>query len=136
MNAPIMLLAMLFLHVIADFNLQGILASMKQKSWWRAKIKNLDESMYKDDYKMALIIHGFSWAFIVMLPCMEGCVYQGTPVIMTICYLLGLILNASWHCWIDTRKANWKKLNLVEDQVMHVFQIFVTWLFWTIVFGW
>ena len=136
MNPLIMLLIMLFLHVIADFNLQGILASMKQKKWWHEKVRYLDETMYRNDYKAALIIHGFSWAFVVMLPCMNGCVFESTPAIMTICYLVGLIFNASWHCWIDTRKANWKKLNLIEDQFMHVFQIFVTWLAWTIAFGW
>lgn len=32
MNTPMILSAMLFMHVIADYNLQGVLASMKQKS--------------------------------------------------------------------------------------------------------
>ena len=29
-----MLLFMVFLHIVDDYYLQGILASMKQKQWW------------------------------------------------------------------------------------------------------
>ena len=52
-NEPILLLIlMLFAHVINDFGLQGILASMKQKSWWE---KNNSANMYKYDYIVALL---------------------------------------------------------------------------------
>ena len=32
-------LLMILLHVIDDFHLQGILASMKQKEWWKKQKK-------------------------------------------------------------------------------------------------
>ena len=36
MNKMFCLLLMIFLHIIDDYKLQGILASMKQKNWWIA----------------------------------------------------------------------------------------------------
>lgn len=49
---------MLFLHIFDDYYLQGILASMKQKDWWR-KQEGYNEK-YKDDYIPALFCHAFS----------------------------------------------------------------------------
>lgn len=34
MNNCFLLLLMIFLHIVDDYYLQGILASMKQKEWW------------------------------------------------------------------------------------------------------
>ena len=59
------LFCMLFCHVVDDYYSQGILASMKQKSWWE---KNAPDELYKNDYKMALFMHSFSWSFMIMLP--------------------------------------------------------------------
>ena len=39
----LVLFLMLFLHVVDDYYLQGILASMKQKSWWQ---KNAPDNLY------------------------------------------------------------------------------------------
>ena len=61
------LMCMVFMHIVDDFYLQGILANMKQKSWWE---KNAPQEMYKNDYLMALIIHGYSWSFMIHLPIM------------------------------------------------------------------
>jgi hypothetical protein len=60
------LLSMLFMHIVDDYYLQGILASMKQKSWWQ-KLESYKD-FYKYDYIVALIMHSFSWAFMVMMP--------------------------------------------------------------------
>ena len=65
-NKIFILIAMIFLHIIDDYKLQGILASMKQKKWW--KEQNDYKSMYKYDYIIALLTHSFSWSFMIMLP--------------------------------------------------------------------
>ena len=66
MNAKIfVLLAMIFCHVMDDYRLQGILANMKQRSWWT---KNSPGRLYNHDHLMALGMHAFSWAFMIMLP--------------------------------------------------------------------
>ena len=65
MNVLFVILLMVFFHVVADYNLQGWLASAKQKSYWE---QNAPDKLYKYDYIMALIMHSISWTFMVMLP--------------------------------------------------------------------
>ena len=56
---------MVFSHIVDDYYLQGKLALFKQKSWWEEKAP---DEMYKHDYIVALMMHSFSWAFMIMLP--------------------------------------------------------------------
>ena len=58
MNTLFVILCMIFMHVIADYNLQGWLASAKQKSYWQ---ENAPDKLYKYDYIMALIMHSISY---------------------------------------------------------------------------
>lgn len=122
------LFAMLFCHIVDDYYLQGILASMKQKSWWEA---NAPYSLYKNDYKMALFEHAFSWSFVMSLPLtIIAIYYQIVPL-----YFILLVLcatNTLVHAYIDDLKANKHKINLIEDQLYHLVQILVTWIFGTI----
>ena len=54
--AYLILFSMLFLHLIADYNLQGILAQFKQKKWWK---ENYPQAQYKNDQMIALAEHSF-----------------------------------------------------------------------------
>ena len=117
-NSPIILFfIMLFMHIIDDYYSQGILASMKQKSWWE-KQDNYS-NMYKDDYKIALLMHSFSWAFTTHLIFI---ILQANInfVIITI------IVNTIIHLIVDDLKANKKKINLVVDQLIHIGQLWIT----------
>lgn len=118
------LFCMLFCHVIDDYYLQGILASMKQKSWWE---KNAPDELYKNDYKMALFMHGFSWSFMIMLPLTAYTILIGRTWYPAL-YIANLII----HFYIDDLKTNKKKINLIQDQCVHMIQIVLTWLlyFW------
>lgn len=112
------LFAMLFCHIIDDYFLQGILASMKQKEWWN---KNAPGKMYAWDYIAALFMHSFSWAFMIML-----------PIAIVARFQLGLLflaypINTVIHCVIDDLKANKHKINLIIDQSIHIIQILITW---------
>ena len=124
----LVLFAMLFCHIVDDYYLQGILASMKQKSWWEA---NAPRELYKNDYKMALFEHAFSWSFVMSLPLtIIAIYYQINPL-----YFILLVLcagNTLVHAYIDDLKANKHKINLVEDQLYHFIQILATWIFGTI----
>ena len=118
------LFCMLFCHIIDDYYLQGWLASAKQKSWWE---KNAPDDLYKNDYKMALFMHSFSWSFMIMLPLTMYTILMGGtwyPVL----YIANLIV----HFYVDDLKANKKKINLIQDQCVHMIQIVLTWLlyFW------
>ena len=76
------LLTMIFLHIVDDYYLQGILAQMKQKKFWK---EQAPDEKYKYDYIWALIMHGFSWAFMIMLP------LKGLPVLCSISCLLSML---------------------------------------------
>lgn len=115
------LLAMLFCHIVDDYYLQGILASMKQKSWWQ-KSESYSEK-YRYDYVIALIEHAFSWTFMVMLPIFIVSKFQ-IDVFMCLVFLANWII----HTVVDDLKANKKKINLIQDQVIHLVQIFVTFI--------
>ena len=91
---------------------------MKQKSWWE---KNAPKRLYQHDYIMALAIHSFSWAFMIMLPI---AIYQDYRI--SIGYVLLLVVNAVIHGIVDHLKANLLKINLITDQLIHLAQIVIT----------
>ena len=116
-------ISMIFCHIIDDYTLQGILASMKQKQWWK---NNAPDNLYKYDYIVALFMHSFSWAFMTMV----------IPTIYTFItesfigwdILILFILNILIHGIVDDLKANKKKINLIHDQSIHIIQIICTWI--------
>ena len=114
-----LLLLMILMHIVDDYYLQGILASMKQKKWWEKQEGY--KSLYKNDYKMALLMHSMSWSIMILLPPM---------------FLIGInqylalgafTLNAMVHCYVDDLKANRGRINLITDQIIHLIQVFITW---------
>lgn len=115
-----LLLLMIFMHIVDDYYLQGILASMKQKSWWKKQegYKNL----YKNDYKMALLMHSMSWSIMILLPAMF---ILGTN---QYALLAIFIINTFVHYHVDDLKANKLQINLVLDQTIHMMQILSTWI--------
>ena len=115
----LLLLAMIFCHIVDDYYLQGWLASAKQKLWWE---KNAPDEMYKHDYLVALFMHSFSWTFMIMLvPTIYTVLFGGiwSPVVF--------VANLAIHMTVDDLKANQKKINLVQDQSIHMIQILATW---------
>ena len=116
------LFLMIFAHIFDDYYKQGILASMKQKAWWK---ENAPDAMYRFDYIAALIAHSFSWSFMIMLP--VALVYHSS--IGPLAYGIALLANMVIHAIVDDLKANRKKINLIVDQSAHLVQIFVTWLY-------
>lgn len=119
MSYVYILLAMIFLHILDDFCLQGILASMKQRVWWIRQ--GGYNRIYKNDYIISLIIHSFSWSFMFMLPLM----ILGMNEYI---YLVLFILNVLLHTIVDHMKCNKLRINLVQDQLFHLFQIVITFI--------
>ena len=119
MNIIFIVLMMIFCHIIDDYKLQGILASMKQKKWWQEQKEY--KNLYKYDYIWALITHSFSWSFMIMLPIIFIKSFEiGTT------FLIVFILNMITHAVVDDLKANKFKINLIQDQIIHLIQIVVT----------
>lgn len=118
-----MLFIMIFMHIVDDYYLQGILASLKQKSWWRAQSSY--EHKYRNDYVIALGMHAFSWSFLIMTP-----VYLIRMMLPPYAFFViaGMVIfNAIIHAIVDDLKANKKKINLIQDQLIHITQIIITW---------
>jgi len=94
------LLSMIFCHIIADFNLQGILAKFKQKKYWERKFPNRADNGL--NAFAALLLHSFCWTFVMMIPV--------------------FVFNIGLHCYIDNEKANGngRKVTFWSDQLMHI----------------
>ena len=122
MQNEFILILMLFLHIVDDYYLQavGVLAKMKQQSWWE---KEAPQKMYRYDYLVALLMHSFSWAFMVMLP-ISAYLDWNPPALFYILFTVNVLV----HGIVDHIKANLLKINLIVDQTIHMVQIVVTYL--------
>ena len=123
----LLLLAMIYLHIADDYYHQGWLASAKQKSYWE---QNAPDKMYKHDYIMALFMHAFSWAFMIMIIPTVYALVVAANIPLIIALFVG---NLCMHMIVDDMKANRKKINLIQDQLMHLTQIVITWIFLVVI---
>ncbi len=112
------ILLMLFFHIVDDYRLQGILATMKQKEWWQ---EHAPQRLYRYDYIMALVMHSLSWSFMIMLPIALA---NGFDIGASFAFVF--VVNAILHGFADDLKANQKKINLIIDQSIHLLQIAAT----------
>lgn len=115
MNKIFIVLLMIFCHIVDDYYLQGFLSSAKQKKFWK---ENAPQPLYKYDYIWALLMHSFSWSFMIMLPIAFFMNFNVTPL-----FLIYFIVNIVIHAVTDNLKANNLKINLWEDQLIHMLQI-------------
>ena len=120
----LILFIMIFCHLIDDYKIQGILANLKQKVWWR---KNYPDPFYKNDYKIALIEHSFSWSFTMTLPLLYIAITQDNTLLAWI-LIISYVINTTIHACVDNEKANKYTMNLITDQCIHFIQIFYTWV--------
>ena len=119
------LLFMIFFHIVDDYYLQGVLAKMKQKGFWNAIVKN---GLYKNDYIVALVMHAFSWAFMIMLPIAYKISFVLTPF-----FAISFVCNLCIHAITDHLKANKQVINLIYDQTIHITQIVITYIVFLLV---
>lgn len=118
----ILLIGMIFCHIVEDYGMQGILASMKQKAWW---MEHAPDPLYQYDYVPALIEHAFEWSCMMLMPAFMWCVLTNTNKYDII--VIMVLINTIVHAIIDHLKANKKMINLWQDQLFHLIQIIVTW---------
>lgn len=112
-------LLMFFCHIIDDYKLQaGVLNNLKCASWWKT---NAPDPKYRNDYLIGLIMHGMSWSFMIMLPIAIFYRFNVPDV-----FVFAWAINAAVHSIIDDLKANKGKINLIQDQLLHMVQIALT----------
>lgn len=115
MTWQVILVLMLLGHLVADYTLQGWLADGKQESWWKKVCGGKIPDMYKHDYIAALVCHSLYWSIFVCAP-----FYTSSH------FLLATIINTAVHAVVDDLKANQKRINLIQDQLIHLVQILIT----------
>lgn len=110
----------LMLHFIADFALQGWFANAKQQQWWKDQCDKhgYDFSQYKYDWVCALLGHSMYWTLVTFSPIIFFAVW---PSIVSLALFIGL--NVAVHAITDHLKANKLKINLIQDQAVHLIQI-------------
>lgn len=122
-----MIVACLFMHVIGDYVLQTpFMLNAKQKAYWEEQFKKMqiDGIKYKYDYIVILAVHSIVWSACIMLPIVIYYWLQTWQ--FPTCCLPVFVMNVLWHGIIDDRKANQMTINLVEDQIFHMFQIAIS----------
>lgn len=113
------LLSIIFCHVIADFHIQNsFMAKFKQKEEWRGYGKE-----YADDWIAVLAVHAFSWSFFTFLPLLY---YVYTKDITFSIWAIVVGVNAVIHFIVDDQKCNRFKIDLIQDQGLHIIQIVLT----------
>ena len=120
----IVLLIMFFFHIVDDFYMQGILAKLKQKTWWE---ENAPEKMYKNDYKISLAIHAFSWCVSIHIPIVAFAYIRGLEI-SAVPFVINFAMQTALHAIVDTAKANDLSINLTTDQLIHAAQIVVAYV--------
>lgn len=126
------LFIMLFVHVLVDFTLQGVLSQFKCQSYWEDKYSDEEYKLrYRNDHKISLWCHSISWSAAIIITIM-GFIYKSVfsymAEDMTTLIVIVFILNTIIHYCVDDLKANKHKINLVVDQLIHFAQIIITWL--------
>jgi len=129
MKEVIILFAMIFCHIADDFYLQGIMKEMKQKAWWR---EQTDKELYRNDYIVVLFLHAFSWTCMIHVPVILPMVLSG-EYINPAWPLLIFAINWTIHTVVDNEKANKLSINLVADQMIHIAQVVLTWIVYTMI---
>lgn len=125
----LLLMTMIFFHIIADFNIQGILAQMKQKSFYDQYRYRVN--LYRYDHIVALLMHSFSWTFMIHIPGIMYLILMGKWSMFEnewTVYLIFFIVHMIMHALTDHAKANWYLINLVMDQTIHILQIIIIWI--------
>lgn len=115
MTWQVILVLMLLGHLVADYTLQGWLADGKQKSWWKKAFGGEIPDKYKHDYIAALVCHSLYWSIFVCAP-----FYASTW------FFYAILVNTAIHAIVDDLKANRMKINLIQDQLLHLVQILAT----------
>lgn len=128
-------LLMLLLHVFSDFSLQGLFGKLKQQSFWEKQCQKAKwarfEVMYRKygrDYIPALVLHGIYWSLITFAPIVFSRLCPDAFALAVV-FVQGFL-----HALIDHMKCNRPlRLNLIQDQSLHVLQIASTlaaWVLW------
>ena len=91
--------------------------------------KDMEETMYRNDYVAALLTHSFMWAFMTFVPLLL--IGQNYWLLILI-----IVVNSIIHLLIDNIKANFYLISLCKDQCWHINQILISFIIYLLVQNW
>ena len=115
-------LIMIFLGIVDEFYLQGKLENLKNKyglGFDDLLVKIISEKN-KNDWITALLIHSFSWTFMIHFPIF----YLGGITILHL--ILSFVINIFVHAILDHLACNIGKISYSTSYMGHLFQITMT----------
>lgn len=116
------ILSMIFLSIVDDWYLQGVMKNTKQKIWWDENITDIKlRYLYRYDYIWVILTHAFSWTFMTMFPIMIVMNFELNGM-----FALWFIGNLLIHAYVDNLKSNKLKISVMTDQTIHLIQILIT----------
>lgn len=132
----LLLFIMFFLGIVAEFNMQGKLLKLKSEQWWDQQLARYDlpddfpdsrqaHKMYRFDFLVGLILHGFLWSFMILLPLLVLMFVKNDFYVLA--YVLCLIGNTAIHAFVSHLMCNRFIINLAEEQIGRIIQILVSW---------
>jgi len=110
------LFIMIFLAIVDEFYLQGKLENLKNKYG----LGFGESEKNKNDWITALLIHSFSWTFMIHFPIL----YLGGITILHL--ILSFVINIFVHAILDHLATNVGKISYSTSYMGHLFQITMT----------
>ena len=131
---------MIFMHFIGDVYLQGNnLSSFKRREYWE-KVERKTGKKHSFSHLCFLLLHSFLWSFCMLFPILLKIVFIQCLITANIVpepvsfqnlilfYISSIIGNTIIHGLIDNAKSNLKQIGDIEDQILHIVQVTVTFI--------
>lgn len=120
----------LFMHCVGDYILQSDwLATFKQKKSWEQHPQYVPK--YQHDFIVPLFVHSFIYSVCInAYPLLMD--WKVAAIVPAWCIVIVCTLI---HMFIDHCKANKMTLNLIEDQLLHLFWIVLQTMLYAIPVG-
>ena len=116
----LILLGMLGLHIVDMFGLNLLSLKMASGKSWYTPGLTLKRS--KPDSIIPLLTQGFSWSILVHVPIIALLIIENINP-PTVLIFITVILQGLVHAYISNENASFRKLNFVENQILHLVQI-------------
>lgn len=114
-----LLVNMIFMHFLFDYYIQSRSnVNIKDKIWWKKRHPNNKKKVFLS-YTFGLLMHSFVWSYAVLFPFY----YKNGSMSFIL-----LSLNTAIHAMVDNCKTNKKCISSIQDQVLHLIQVTITFL--------
>lgn len=136
----VLYICMIFMHFIGDVYLQGnSLSNAKRREYWKI-VEQRTGIKHPYSHICFLMLHSFLWSFTTLLPILLKIIFYKILIIsglipepssfqnLILFYLTAIAANTLAHGFIDNAKSNLKQIGEIQDQILHIIQITITFI--------